>query len=114
MPPTSASRKGSARTRSAAPSTAKRPPDSLGRSRAGLRQGEFAMMLSPAARCWRLLAALLICLLAHDVGLAAERRGQPNVILILADDLGWSDVGCYGQRKIRTPSLDRLAARGMR
>jgi arylsulfatase len=47
-------------------------------------------------------------------GLAAERRSQPNVILILADDLGWGDVGCYGQKKIRTPSLDRLAEQGMR
>jgi arylsulfatase A len=41
-------------------------------------------------------------------------RGKPNVILILADDLGWGDLGSYGQTKIKTPHLDRLAAEGMR
>jgi arylsulfatase A-like enzyme len=44
-----------------------------------------------------------------------RRKGTaPNVILILADDLGWGDLGCYGQEKIRTPNIDRLAASGMR
>lgn len=43
---------------------------------------------------------------------AAERRA-PNIIYIMADDLGPGDVGAFGQRKIRTPHLDRLAAEGM-
>jgi arylsulfatase A-like enzyme len=43
---------------------------------------------------------------------AAERR--PNIVFILADDLGWGDLGCYGQKRIRTPRLDRLAREGMR
>nr|MCU0245955.1 sulfatase-like hydrolase/transferase [Bryobacter sp.] len=42
---------------------------------------------------------------------AAER---PNVIVILADDLGYGDLGSYGQRVIQTPNLDRMAAEGMR
>ncbi|HEX5597754.1 MAG TPA: sulfatase-like hydrolase/transferase [Micromonosporaceae bacterium] len=43
-----------------------------------------------------------------------QPRGQPNVVFILADDLGWSDLGCYGSSAIRTPNLDRLAAEGLR
>jgi arylsulfatase A-like enzyme len=38
----------------------------------------------------------------------------PNIIYILADDLGYGDLGCYGQKTLRTPNLDRLAAEGMR
>jgi arylsulfatase A len=39
---------------------------------------------------------------------------RPNVVFILADDLGWAELGSYGQQRIRTPSLDRLAAEGVR
>ena len=45
---------------------------------------------------------------------APGRSRTPNLIYILADDLGYGDVGCYGQEKIRTLSLDRMAAEGMR
>jgi arylsulfatase len=44
----------------------------------------------------------------------AASRDKPNVILILCDDLGYAELGCYGQQKIRTPSIDALAAEGMR
>jgi hypothetical protein len=39
---------------------------------------------------------------------------RPNIIFILADDLGWSELGCYGNRFNETPHLDRLAQSGMR
>ena len=41
-------------------------------------------------------------------------RRPPNVVFIMADDLGYGEVGCYGQTKIRTPSIDRIAAEGVR
>ena len=45
---------------------------------------------------------------------AAAATKKPNVIYILVDDLGYGDLGCYGQKIIKTPSIDRLAAQGMR
>jgi arylsulfatase A-like enzyme len=43
-----------------------------------------------------------------------EAARLPNIIFILADDLGYGDLGCYGQKKIKTPNLDRMAAEGLR
>jgi len=45
---------------------------------------------------------------------AAAMAERPNFVFILADDLGYGGVGCYGQRVIRTPRLDRMAAEGLR
>jgi arylsulfatase A-like enzyme len=39
---------------------------------------------------------------------------RPNIIFIMADDLGYADLGCYGQKRIQTPNIDRIAAEGMR
>lgn len=43
-----------------------------------------------------------------------DARQQPNVVVIVADDLGYGDLGCYGATKVRTPNIDRLAAEGVR
>ncbi len=55
------------------------------------------------------VAFVLGCLLRQTF--AADK---PNIIYILADDLGYGDLGCYGQQRIKTPRLDRMAAEGMR
>jgi uncharacterized sulfatase len=50
-----------------------------------------------------------------SIGIFAQPVASlPNVVFILADDLGYGDLGCYGQRVIETPRLDRMAAEGMR
>lgn len=50
---------------------------------------------------------------AASVGRTAPAQ-RPNIVLILVDDLGWADVGCYGSAYYETPSIDRLAREGMR
>lgn len=70
-----------------------------------------------------LLLAWCLCPVVSDV-FAAEKAvvkpipqpspRRPNIVLIVADDLGYGDLGCYGQAKIKTPNIDRLAAEGMR
>jgi len=53
-------------------------------------------------------------LFSPDDSRAATQSSRPNVIFILADDLGYGDLGCFGQKLIKTPNIDRLAAEGMR
>jgi arylsulfatase A len=58
---------------------------------------------------------IAIMALPHAARLAAaEPAKKPNIVFILADDLGYGDLGCYGQTKIKTPNIDRLAAEGLR
>ncbi len=70
---------------------------------------------SCAAFCWinllRLLLQTSFVLIAASLD-AAQR--PPNIVLILADDLGYGDCGCYGQKILRTPNIDRLSQQGMR
>ena len=61
----------------------------------------------------RRLIPALICSWLLAIGTALAER-PPNIVLIVADDLGYGDLGCYGQKLIATPSIDRLAAKGVR
>jgi arylsulfatase A-like enzyme len=56
---------------------------------------------------------LLFVLLAH-IALVASAADKPNIIYILVDDMGYGDAGCYGQKTLTTPNIDRLASEGMK
>ena len=56
-----------------------------------------------------IIFSFLICLLS-----ASTHAQSPNIIFILADDLGYGDLGCYGQQKIKTPNIDALARSGIK
>ena len=63
-------------------------------------------------RLWNLAAIAVV--VAFLPGLLRAAAPKPNVILIVADDLGWADLGVYGSTFYETPNLDRLASRGVR
>ncbi|XP_007953869.1 arylsulfatase D-like [Orycteropus afer afer] len=62
-------------------------------------------------RSWALLAA---CLLLGACELRADKTFRPNILLMMADDLGIGDLGCYGNDTLRTPNIDQLAREGVR
>src|SRR3954469_10051257 len=57
---------------------------------------------------------LVIVLAASLAGASAAVLARPNIVFILADDVGYGDVGCYGANKVKTPNIDRLAREGLR
>ncbi|MEM6471954.1 MAG: arylsulfatase [Planctomycetota bacterium] len=57
--------------------------------------------------------ALTLLLFTHASAASGESAERPNIVLIMCDDMGWSDIGCYGG-EIETPNLDRLAKMGVR
>lgn len=63
---------------------------------------------------WSALFAAALVLLMPGVATAQGAVPRPNVVVIIADDLGYGDLGSYGAPDIRTPHLDRLAREGVR
>ena len=63
------------------------------------------------------LKPLILAGIAVTSSACSEREAEsphPNIVFILADDLGWGDLGCYGQTMFQTPGIDSLAANGIR
>lgn len=80
-----------------------------------LRALRVSAFILPRFRAKRThLASLFIFLTLFTVALPALAQNKPNLILILCDDLGYGDLGCYGNTTIKTPNLDRLAKEGIR
>jgi hypothetical protein len=82
-----------------------RPASQQGRSKSAPLQRARRLVLS---------AILMVAggLIATSAAPAPAKR--PNILYIMADDLGYADIGCYGQTKIRTPNIDRLAQQSTR
>ena len=59
-----------------------------------------------------LFASVLAVALGSTPAEAAELAPKPNFVVVLADDLGYGDLACYGHPRIKTPNLDRLAEEG--
>src|SRR5262245_43798483 len=73
------------------------------------------ILLRPFAICMAGMSLLSLGLAANaqpNKPVAAKTAGKPNIIYIVADDLGWKDVGFNGATDIKTPNLDKLAAGG--
>jgi arylsulfatase A-like enzyme len=88
------------------------PTLGFGPSTAPHRMTNSPHFLSKPPTAAVLLLALALLCGAGPCARAADR--PPNVVLILADDLGYGDLGCYGAKQIRTPRLDRMASEGLR
>ncbi len=79
-----------------------------------LNKGPIDFWLACRMVSLKLCCLVLLCTFAAPSARGAESSRAPNIVLILADDLGYAELGCYGQQKIRTPNLDKMAAGGMR
>ncbi|MEI8213921.1 MAG: arylsulfatase [Planctomycetota bacterium] len=80
----------------------------------GPRRSRIARTI--AASFWTIITSVVSLGLVGATATATESSTQqrPNIVFILADDLGWGELGCYGQQKLQTPNIDGLASRGMR
>lgn len=85
----------------------------LAKTQAGCRREFPRHLLHGIATLAKIALVALIAQLIYTQQLNAKSSARPNIVLIMADDMGYSDIGCYGG-EIRAPNLDRLAAGGLR
>ena len=81
-------------------------------NRSGIQKGECLLRSE-----MRMFLSLVIALCGLEGGVASDRPEKPNIVLILADDLGWQDVGCYDidePSPVETPNLDAFAKKGVK
>ena len=70
--------------------------------------------LAEHANVWLCLATLWLIPLVHGQTAAPLPKTLPNILLMVGDDIGWGDIGCYGSTQIKTPNIDKIAKEGMR
>ena len=61
----------------------------------------------------RITAVIVLAILASKTPLLANNKAKPNIIFIMADDLGYGQIGAYGQSEIKTPRIDQMAKEGL-
>ncbi|HRX78153.1 MAG TPA: arylsulfatase [Pirellulaceae bacterium] len=74
----------------------------------------FTILGACNCRMFHVALAVVAMVIPTQTVTAVETTPRPNIIYILADDLGYGDLGCYGQKTLATPNLDRMATEGMR
>ena len=76
---------------------------------------EDYITMNKATRTFSLMTLMIIsaCLLASASVLAAKPK-KPNIVFILVDDLGWTDIACFGSKFYETPNIDVLAKSGVK
>lgn len=90
--------------------------DIAAQCKAAVEAGTTGGYHSPAMNNRLRVLVALACLVLGSLAVpgSAAQRKPPNVIIILTDDQGYADLGCYGSRQIKTPRVDRMAAEGIR
>ena len=66
------------------------------------------------SRIFLLIGIITLCFIScKPKNTETGQKGMPNIVFIMADDLGYADIGCYGQEIIQTPNIDKLATEGI-